>query len=795
MNKMLLAAAQLLLLLVFAPNASAQNANLQFRSKLEYPGQTLANICGYAADGREYALLGGSKGLIIVDVTNPDAPTTIVQIPGPDNLWKEIKTYGHYAYVTSEGGGGVQIVDMSTLPDPNVAYKSYMGDGAIAGQLNTIHALHIDVTKGFLYAYGSSLFQGGAVVLDLNTDPYNPKYVGKFNQLGYIHDGYVDNDTLYGSHIYTGFLSVVDMTNKANPVLLGSVQTPAKFTHNSWITDDRKHVLTTDETLPSFVTSYDVSDPSDIKELDRFSPNDGNNSIGHNTHILNDYAITSWYTDGVTIVDAHRPENLVMVGIYDTYPQGTGPDFEGCWGVYPYLPSGNLITSNITPGELFILTPTYQRACYLEGVITDGCSGFPLLGATIDVASTTASADTKSNAQGVFKTGQAQPGNFAVTISKPGYVSQTVNVILAPSEIATLNITLEQIQSITLTGTVVDEATQQPLANLPVTLAGTNGNISVQTNANGVFSASCVSAGTYQVVAGQWGYVSDNVTVSSDAPINIALSQGYADDFATDYGWSSESTASSGDWTRAEPLGTYSQGNVESNPETDIPSDFNDKCYVTGNEGTNVGSDDVDNGTVTLTCPPMKLAAYQSAKLSFWYWFRNFGGDGSPNDNFEVSISNGGPFVTILDQTTSEAAWRFFNPIEITDFVSLTDNVRVRFQASDGAPGHIVEGGLDGFLVVPGGNVAAQSPDQSNITLQALPNPSGSTFQLLYDVPASIPVVLEVFSALGQLQETRTLGTSTGSVQVGAEWPKGTYMAVLKLADGQVRQQLRLVKI
>ncbi|MBL7775537.1 MAG: hypothetical protein JNK89_06010, partial [Saprospiraceae bacterium] len=113
----------LALLLAGAAPLSAQNFNLQLRGTLDYPGQTLANICGYAQDGREYALVGASKGLSIVDVTNPDNPVQIVQIPGPDNLWKEIKVYQHYAYVTSEGGGGVQIVDLIKLPSANLDYR------------------------------------------------------------------------------------------------------------------------------------------------------------------------------------------------------------------------------------------------------------------------------------------------------------------------------------------------------------------------------------------------------------------------------------------------------------------------------------------------------------------------------------------------------------------------------------------------------------------------------------------------------------------------------------------------
>ena len=248
--------------------AMAQNYNLELRSTLSFPGQTLANICGYTQDGREYALLGASKGMIIVDITNPDMPQQIVQIPGPDNLWKEIKTYDHYAYVTSEGGQGLQIVDLSNLPNSTLNSHFYTGDGVIQGGMDKIHALHIDVKKGYLYTFGGDLFQGGAKILDLNTDPYNPSYVGKYDQLGYVHDGFAENDTLYAAHIYTGILAVVDMADKSNPKVLGTATTPGHFTHNAWLLDDHKHILTTDEEFASFVTAFDISNPEDIQELD-----------------------------------------------------------------------------------------------------------------------------------------------------------------------------------------------------------------------------------------------------------------------------------------------------------------------------------------------------------------------------------------------------------------------------------------------------------------------------------------------------------------------------------------------
>ena len=108
--------------LLAAPLVFSQNTNVVFRKKLTFPGETLANVCGYTANGYEYALVGGSKGTYIIDVTDPDNPVQIVQIPGTNNLWKEIKTYKNYAYVVSEGGFGLQISDLSSWPSPTPNY-------------------------------------------------------------------------------------------------------------------------------------------------------------------------------------------------------------------------------------------------------------------------------------------------------------------------------------------------------------------------------------------------------------------------------------------------------------------------------------------------------------------------------------------------------------------------------------------------------------------------------------------------------------------------------------------------
>lgn len=776
--------------LALSPALFSQNFNFQLRSKLNFPGQTLANVFGYTQDGREYALVGGSQGLIIVDVTEPDAPVQIIQVPGPDNLWKEIKTYQNFCYVTTEGGGGLQVIDLTNLPADNLTWYNYTGDGDIIGALNTIHALHVDTTLGYLYLYGSNLFNGGAVVLDIHTDPYNPKYVGKFSELGYLHDGYANNDTLFGGHIFAGVLSIVDMKDKANPVLLGTVQTPGKFTHNSWRLVDEHTILTTDEALPSFVTAYDISDPTDIRELDRISTNDGMGSIGHNTHIRDNWAVTSWYTDGLTIADVTKPDNLVFTGWYDTW-NGTGPTFDGCWGAYPLFPSGTVLATNISPGDLFILTPTYVRAAYLEGAVIDGCSGLPLSDVQIDVNSSDRWVDTQTDLQGVFKTGQAQEGNFVVTVSKPGYITHTVPVELRAAQTATFTVVLELASAFNLSGVVIDAETKQPIANTQVLIGNTGSSFSLQTDAQGRFDEDCVPGDTYTVVAAAWGYLPESIQVNSDAPNTVELQRGYYDDFRLNLGWSTAATASAGLWARGEPAGTVFQNNP-ANPDEDIPVDAGDRCYVTGNGGGNAGADDVDNGTVTLSSPPMALARYGDAVLSFWYWFFNDGGNGTPDDSLLVLVTNGTDTAVVLSQSVSEAAWRYSGEFQFFNF-DLTDDVRVHFiTGDDQATGHLVEAGVDGFQVVPGAILVSAPETPAAASLRVWPNPSTGAFQVAH--PENLrDAHLAAFNAQGVMVWNQTGAGETQTITLGHDWPAGVYWLRLQ-ADDRLLEVVRLVK-
>ncbi|MBK7966851.1 MAG: hypothetical protein IPK10_17395 [Bacteroidetes bacterium] len=71
--------------------------------------------------GHEYAIIGATTGVYFIDITNPTAPMEVDFVAGRRNgcIWREIKTYRHYAYLVSDDASpnSFQIVDLQYLPD------------------------------------------------------------------------------------------------------------------------------------------------------------------------------------------------------------------------------------------------------------------------------------------------------------------------------------------------------------------------------------------------------------------------------------------------------------------------------------------------------------------------------------------------------------------------------------------------------------------------------------------------------------------------------------------------------
>lgn len=763
---------------------SAQNYNMTLRATLPY-GVPLSNIGGFVdSQGGEYALVGYFDGLSIVNVTDPDNPVEVFTVPGTQSDWREVKTWGNYAYVTTEGGNsGLQIIDLTNLP-ASINTKYWTGTGAIAGQLETIHALHVDA--GFVYLFGSNLYNGSAVIADL-ADPWNPVYVGHTPGT-YIHDGYVRNDVLYAGHIYDGYFAVFDVSNKANPILLAQQNTPNNFTHNTWLNDASTVLMTTDETNDSYLTSYDITDLGNITELDRYQVTPGSGSIVHNTHVLNDYAITSWYKDGVSITDITRPGNIVSVGRFDTYAQGAGGGFDGCWGVYPFLPSGTIVASDMENG-LYVLTPTYIRACYLEGVVTDSVTTLPLSNATIQIIGITIPNEL-TNLTGNYTTGSVTPGTVSVQVSRVGYLTKIVNnVVLVNGQLTVVDVELLPLPTIALTGQVIDAVTGQPVAGAKVQLFNSQSDYLETADANGNFAVPTFLPDDYNIDAGKWGYMTycSNLQPinSGTGPLIIQLQPGIYDDFTFDLGWT-VSGASPNSWERAEPVGTLTQGGTQANPEVDVTTDCRDKAYVTDNGGGGVWDNDVDGGNTVLTSPVFDASTFLNPYVKYARWFYNGGnnGGGNADDTLTVKMSNGTTTVTLetlFPNSPNNSSWVNRN-YEISSFLTPTSTMQFIIETADYGPVfNIVEGGLDKFEVVEGPVSIAEN---NGLTLNAYPNPYSEFIRISFDnSKLNGEATLIITDLSGRIVSVETIDASKGYIETGKNLNAGVYLAQIRTAN------------
>jgi choice-of-anchor B domain-containing protein len=393
----------------------------------------LNDVWGYAdGNGNEYALVGSMTGFSIVDVTDPTNPIEKQSIPGSAfSTWRDIKTFSHYAYIVHDGfagaSDGILIVDMDSVNQPVARFKNHFPTDTIFGApMNYLasHNIYID-DNGILHVYGAGgIGVGGALFFDLNADPWNPKFVGAFDEY-YLHDGMARGDTLWGGAIFNGFMVAVDISDKANPTSIGFVNTPDAFTHNSWVSDDGKTVFTTDEVSGAYVAAYDVSDVSNIVEQGRVKISYGGpDVVPHNAHVYGDFVVTSYYTSGVQVVDATLPNAMVETAYYDT-SLDTGTGFTGAWGAYPYLPSGNVLVTDREQG-LFVLSCDYPKACYLTGLVKDSVTGSGIPAASIEILN--GSPALQGDIFGNYATAIRDAGTYQVVFSKPAYKSDTLTL-------------------------------------------------------------------------------------------------------------------------------------------------------------------------------------------------------------------------------------------------------------------------------------------------------------------------------------------------------------------------------
>lgn len=343
---------------------------------------TYNEIWGYAADSREYAIIGSTAGTHFFDVTDPANSVQVDFVPGDAQggaiIHRDYHDYNGYLYaVSDEGASTLQIMDMQYLPDSvHVVYNS---DTLIRRS----HNIFIDTANARLYACGVSTPTRGFVRMSIASlaNPEIPTLLADVGSTIFpesTHDVYVRDNVAYVNDGNSG-LFIVDFTDVNNPNVLGTlINYPYKgYNHSGWLSDDGNTYFFADENGGARMKSLDVSDMNNLTVLDTFFSNvDPINSIPHNQVVKGNFLYVGHYHDGLYIFDVSDPSNVNAVGHYDTYLPPDHFSFKGAWGVYPFLPSGIVLVSDMQTG-LYIFDVSQAISVEEQNIVTNLVNPFP----------------------------------------------------------------------------------------------------------------------------------------------------------------------------------------------------------------------------------------------------------------------------------------------------------------------------------------------------------------------------------------------------------------------------------
>jgi choice-of-anchor B domain-containing protein len=351
-------------------------------------GVRLNDIWGWEdpETGKEYALVGRIDGTSFVDISDPENPVYLGDLPktegSPGAAWRDIKVYKDHAYIVADGSGahGMQVFDLTRLRDVANAPATFEPDAHYT-RIQSAHNIVINEDTGYAYAVGANggdeTCGGGLHMIDIR-DPENPQFAGCFadpstgrQKTGYTHDAecvtyrgpdeeHSGREICFGSNETA--LSIADVTDKQSPVPLSMAEYPnVGYTHQGWLSEDQRYLYMDDELdeLNGLVDHtrtlvWDVSDLDDpvlVKEF--LNPN--STSIDHNLYVKGDKVYQSNYVAGLRVLDIQNPTEPEEVGFFDTVPFGDDhPRFDGSWSNYPYFKSGVIVVTSGYEG-LFIV--------------------------------------------------------------------------------------------------------------------------------------------------------------------------------------------------------------------------------------------------------------------------------------------------------------------------------------------------------------------------------------------------------------------------------------------------------
>ena len=341
---------------------------------------------------KEYAIIGLRNGISVVDVSTPDAPQIIDSISGQSTTWRDIKVHQFYdqatqrwrayAYATADNvSEGLTIIDLSGLPNSirlvtrqmsePAAHNVYISNVdyglniALPGLEPLLHIAGSDESSGALRSYRLD----DPELLTLIYQPSAPTSADYSHDLSslLVKDERAQRDCINANeaacNVLLDFnenaLKLWDHSNPDQAVPLSTRSYPnVAYTHSGWWSEDKQFVIVHDELdernfkLNTTLNIFDISSLSAPQLTGTWTGPTA--AIDHNGFVRGNRYYMSNYERGLTVLDITDPSSPIEVGYFDTYPVSDNAAFNGAWGVYPFLPSGIILVSDINSG-LYIL--------------------------------------------------------------------------------------------------------------------------------------------------------------------------------------------------------------------------------------------------------------------------------------------------------------------------------------------------------------------------------------------------------------------------------------------------------
>jgi choice-of-anchor B domain-containing protein len=334
--------------------------------------------------GVEYALVVGSQGTAFVDLSDPEAPLLVGNLPAHNGLStgiRDVKVYADHAFVTADVfGHGMQVFDLSQLRDV-VAPPVTFSETAHYSDLSDAHNIAIDEETGFAYPVSDGTCSGGLHMIDLSI-PTRPVFAGCFADEGSLHDvqcvvyqgpdvEHVGQEICFASDPGSpDQLVIVDVTDKAAPEGLAAEGYPASsIGHQGWLTEDHAFFLMGDEgdetgAVNTRTLVWDVRDlDAPVLAGEYFAETF---ATDHNMYVKGSKVYQGNYRAGFRVLELVDPAAglLEEVGFLDSRPGNDENTFSGAWSTFPFYDSGIFIGTDTAEG-LFVMR-------FGAGIFADG---------------------------------------------------------------------------------------------------------------------------------------------------------------------------------------------------------------------------------------------------------------------------------------------------------------------------------------------------------------------------------------------------------------------------------------